>query len=49
MSTADYLSADSDDKRTGTFYEYDYEGNVLSIRKPLRLDESGSVKYSLII
>ena len=28
MNAADYLSADTDEERTGTYYTYDYEGNV---------------------
>ena len=28
MNAADYLSADTDEERTGTYYTYDYDGNV---------------------
>ena len=28
LNAADYLSADTDEERTGTYYTYDYEGNV---------------------
>ena len=48
MNAADYLSADTDDERTGTYYTYDYEGNVCSIRKALRKEENGRVCYSLV-
>ena len=46
MNAADYLSADTDEERTGTYYTYDYEGNVCSIRKALRKEENGRVCYS---
>lgn len=29
MNAADYLSADTDEERTGTYYTYDYESNDL--------------------
>ena len=48
MNAADYLSADTDEERTGTYYTYDYEGNVCSIRKALRKEENGRVCYSLV-
>ena len=48
MNAADYLSADTDEERTGTYYTYDYEGNVCSIRKTLRKEENGRVCYSLV-
>ena len=46
MNAADYLSADTDEERTGTYYTYDYDGNVCSIRKALRKEENGRVCYS---
>lgn len=48
MNAADYLSADTDEERAGTYYTYDYEGNVCSIRKTLRKEENGRVCYSLV-
>ena len=48
MNAADYLSADTDEERTGTYYTYDYEGNVCSIRNALRKEENGRVCYSLV-
>ncbi|CDA24850.1 rHS repeat-associated core domain-containing protein [Roseburia sp. CAG:197] len=29
MNAADYLSADTDEERTGTYYTYDFEGDDL--------------------
>ena len=47
MNAADYLSADTDEERTGTYYTYDYEGNVCSIRKALRKERTAGYVTAL--
>lgn len=42
-----YLSADTDEERTGTLYRYDLTGNVTEIRKPLQVTDAGAA-YRLV-